>query len=66
MQHSSIITLSKRCGWFLTDLHHYKQTTCIGSPMVDIFKLLNPHMSKLMVEPIMGLGCLGFMAYQPL
>ena len=32
-----IITLSKKCGWFYTNLHYYKQITCVGSPTVNIF-----------------------------
>ena len=38
VHHSSVISLSKKCSWFYTNFHDYKQITCVGSPTVHIFK----------------------------
>ena len=35
---SSVVFLSKKCGWFYLNLHHFKQITCVvGSPIHHAF-----------------------------
>ena len=36
VENSSVINLSKKYGWFYTNLHHYKQISKVGSPTVHI------------------------------
>ena len=41
--HSFFISFSKKCGWLCTNIHHYKQITCVNSPTVHIFNPILGH-----------------------
>ena len=53
--HSSIISSSKKYGWFYNDLHTYWKITCISNPIAHILDLsISPYMSRLMEVSTLG------------
>ena len=37
VHHFFVIIIFKKCDWFFTNLHHYKQITCVGILTAHIF-----------------------------
>ena len=37
VHHSSVVSTFKKCRWFYTNLHHYKQIPCVGSQTDYLF-----------------------------